>query len=137
MIVCRVSCSQRLICAGISDTTGPSLILLFFFLASYPEDAEKIHDELTSIDPQDLSTLSNLPHLNGVINESMRLLPAALSMGTRVTPPEGLHIEGTLFLETQRSQHLDTQYLDVSLRSFSFTSPTGSFVSFTTVLATP
>ncbi|OCL04252.1 cytochrome P450 [Glonium stellatum] len=31
---------------GGSDTTGPSLTLLWFFLARYPEHAEKIHQEL-------------------------------------------------------------------------------------------
>lgn len=77
-----------------SDTTGPSLMLLFFFLAKYPNEAEKIYEELTRIDPHDLNALANLPHLNGVINESMRLLPAALSMGTRMTPAEGLLVDG-------------------------------------------
>ena len=87
--------NQELIYASVSDTTGPSLILLFFFLASYPEHAEKIHVELTSVDLHDISALSALPHLNGVINESMRLFPAALTMGTRVTPKEGLYVEET------------------------------------------
>lgn len=69
-------------------------MLLFYFLAKYPDDAEKIYVELSRIDPHDLNALAALPHLNGVINESMRLLPAALSMGTRMTPAEGLHVDG-------------------------------------------
>lgn len=77
-----------------SDTIGSSLTLLFFFLVKYPEHAEKIYNELTHIEPHDVNALSALPHLNAVINESMRLLPVALSITTRVTPPEGLHIEG-------------------------------------------
>lgn len=92
----RCSNNQKLMRAHtVSDTTGPSLILLWFFLASYPEHAEKIYGELSSIDLHDPGALAILPHLNGVINESMRLLPAALTMGTRLTPPEGLHIDGT------------------------------------------
>jgi len=63
-------------------------------LAKYPEHAEKIYDELTRVDPHDVNALSALPHLNSVINESMRLLPVALTITTRVTPPEGIYIEG-------------------------------------------
>ncbi|GAP91120.2 putative cytochrome P450 [Rosellinia necatrix] len=80
---------------GGSDTTGPSLMILWYFLALYPEHAEKIREELRSIDTSDVDALSTLPHLNGFINESMRLLPAALTMGTRVTPSEGLVIGDT------------------------------------------
>ena len=79
-----------------SDTTGPSLILLWYLLARYPEHAAKIRQEIHAVDHEDPAALSALPHLNGVINESMRLLPAALTAGTRITPPEGLCIEGTL-----------------------------------------
>ena len=92
----RFSDSQKLTrVRSISDTTGPSLMLLWFFLASYPEHAEKIYGELSSIDTHDLGALAALPHFNGVINESMRLFPAALTTGSRLTPPEGLHIDGT------------------------------------------
>ena len=76
-----------------SDTFGPSIILLGYFLARHPEDAEKIHKELTSIDTHDITALSTLSHLNGVVNKSMRQLPAALSTGTRVTLAEYLYIE--------------------------------------------
>ncbi|KAI0969353.1 benzoate 4-monooxygenase cytochrome P450 [Xylaria arbuscula] len=85
---------------GGSDTTGPSLIILFYFLALYPEHAEKIREELRSVDTGDVNSLSALPRLNGFINESMRLLPAALTMGTRVTPPGGLII-GKTFIPGQ------------------------------------
>lgn len=47
------------------------------------------------VNRQDPTALATLPHLNGTINESMRLLPAILTFGSRVTPPEGLTIEGT------------------------------------------
>ncbi|CEJ59403.1 hypothetical protein PMG11_08028 [Penicillium brasilianum] len=80
---------------GGSDTTGPSLILLWYFMALYPEQAERVYQEVKDVDPSDINTLANLPCLNGFINESMRLIPAALTMGTRVTPPEGMTIDGT------------------------------------------
>ena len=47
------------------------------------------------MDAQDHVALAKLPHLNGTINESMRLLPAILTQSSRVTPPEGLTVEGT------------------------------------------
>ncbi|PYI09496.1 cytochrome P450 [Aspergillus sclerotiicarbonarius CBS 121057] len=86
--------TATLIVAG-SDTTAPALTHLFYFLARYPQHAEKIREEIVSVDAQDQVALSKLPHLNGTINESMRLLPAILTQSSRVTPPEGLTIEGT------------------------------------------
>lgn len=53
-----------------------------------------ISQELTSVDAQDVKAVAALPHLNGAINEAMRLLPAVLTFVTRVTPPEGLEVEG-------------------------------------------
>jgi Cytochrome P450 len=49
--------------------------------------------ELGDYQPSDLAELK---HLNGVINEALRLLPPG-SIGTFpvVTPPEGLIIDGT------------------------------------------
>lgn len=82
-----------LICS--SDTTGPTLILLWYCLAKYPEYAERIYGELAGVDVHDPSALANLPQLNGFIKESMRLYPAALTMGSRVTPPEGVWFEDT------------------------------------------
>ncbi|KAJ6008772.1 hypothetical protein N7522_003788 [Penicillium canescens] len=86
--------TATLVVAG-SDTTAPSLTLLFYFLARYPDHAEKIHEELQEINIEDPALLSTLPHLNGTINEAMRLLPAVLTFSSRVTPPEGLIIYGT------------------------------------------
>ncbi|KAJ5305867.1 cytochrome P450 [Penicillium antarcticum] len=77
-----------------SDTTAPSLTHLFYFLARYPNHAQKIHKELQEINIEEIALLSTLPHLNGTINEAMRLLPAVLTFSSRVTPPEGLMIDG-------------------------------------------
>ncbi|KAI9708526.1 MAG: hypothetical protein M1820_003988 [Bogoriella megaspora] len=70
---------------GGSDTTGPR---------KYQDRADKVYDELETLeDSQYPAALASLAHSNGVINESMRLIPAALSIGTRVTPPEGIHFQ--------------------------------------------
>ncbi|KAJ9260547.1 hypothetical protein DTO212C5_8476 [Paecilomyces variotii] len=86
--------TATLVVAG-SDTTAPSLSILFYFLARYPEHVEKINLEIMSVDHEDPNALAALPHLNGTINEAMRLLPAVLTFSSRVTPPEGITVENT------------------------------------------
>lgn len=39
--------------------------------------------------------IANLDHLNGIINETLRLHPAVPTLLQRKTPPEGITIEGT------------------------------------------
>ncbi|KAI0841415.1 benzoate 4-monooxygenase cytochrome P450 [Hypoxylon sp. FL0890] len=86
--------TATMIVAG-STTTAPSLIILLYFLARHPEHVAKIQQELERIDISDIRCLSNLQHLTATIHESMRLLPAALTSSSRVTPTEGLTFEGT------------------------------------------
>ncbi|KAL8794426.1 MAG: hypothetical protein Q9195_003013 [Heterodermia aff. obscurata] len=78
-----------------SETTAPTLTTLFYLLARHPNDVETIADELGSVNIEDVKALAGLPHLNGSINEAMRLLPAVLTFGTRVSPPDGMEVEGT------------------------------------------
>jgi len=78
-----------------SDTTAPTLTTIFYFLAKNPRDADIIFEELSQIDVQDSQAVASLPHLNGAINEAMRLLPAVLTFVTRMTPPEGMDVDGT------------------------------------------
>ncbi|KAH7311563.1 benzoate 4-monooxygenase cytochrome P450 [Stachybotrys elegans] len=79
-----------------SDTTAPSLTILLYHLARYPEQAAKVLKELSTVsDTADARVLATLPELQAFINESQRLLPAILSFGSRITPPEGLSLDGT------------------------------------------
>ncbi|TRX94216.1 hypothetical protein FHL15_004984 [Xylaria flabelliformis] len=80
-----------------TDTTASSLIIVLYFLARFPSHVEKIQEELRTVDIRDVRALTSLPHLTGTINESMRLLPVALTTnpGSRVTPAEGLTVDGT------------------------------------------
>ncbi|KAL9059751.1 MAG: hypothetical protein Q9162_001052 [Coniocarpon cinnabarinum] len=80
---------------GGSETNGTSLILLWFALAKYPEHMEKIYQELSGVDENDPVALATLPHLNGFMNEVMRLYPSALTGGNRQAPAEGLWIDET------------------------------------------
>ena len=78
-----------------SDTTNPALTAVSYFLAKNPKDAEKVYQELQGIDVTDSRVLANFPHLNGVINETLRLFPPVMTINTRVTPSQGLWFDDT------------------------------------------
>ncbi|KAL9134417.1 MAG: hypothetical protein Q9175_004399 [Cornicularia normoerica] len=78
-----------MIVAG-SDTTASTLVSLFYRLVQHPEHMQKVQKELdTAGDVEDLTILQKLPHLNGIINETLRLHPAVPTGGLRETPPGG------------------------------------------------
>lgn len=77
-----------------SDTVAPSLVFLFYELALHPDQAKKLHAELLPIDIYDRKALQALPHLNGFIQETLRLHPPVPSGGYRETPPEGITVAG-------------------------------------------
>ena len=62
-------------------------------LAKYPHHADQIYQELATCDTNDANALAALPHLDAVINETMRLLPAAMTGSNRMTSEHGLWIE--------------------------------------------
>ncbi|KAL8752225.1 MAG: hypothetical protein Q9184_005800 [Pyrenodesmia sp. 2 TL-2023] len=78
-----------------SDTTAPTLTFLFYLIARNPEDANKIYTELADVDPMDLNVVSTLPHLNGTINEAMRLYSVTPTTVSRQTPPQGVMLGDT------------------------------------------
>ncbi|CAG8953351.1 hypothetical protein HYFRA_00003562 [Hymenoscyphus fraxineus] len=86
--------ATTVIVAG-SDTTAPSFVSIFYCLAKYPLDAEKIYEEVKNVDTLDIATVTALPHLNGVINEAMRLYPVLPTGISRLTPPEGVMFGNT------------------------------------------
>ncbi|CAI6336558.1 unnamed protein product [Periconia digitata] len=87
--------SAAVIVAG-SDTVASTMTNLFYRLAACPEHADKIREEVASLPSVDDSRgLKGLEHMNGVINETLRLHPAVPTGGNRDTPPEGMSIAGT------------------------------------------
>ncbi|KAI1658885.1 cytochrome P450 monooxygenase-like protein [Daldinia decipiens] len=78
-----------------SDTSRAALIAAFWFLSEYPIHADKIRSELQVLNPYDIDALLTLPHLNGVINEVLRLVPPAMTGLARTTGPNGLVFDGT------------------------------------------
>jgi tryprostatin B 6-hydroxylase len=77
-----------------SDTTGPTLTMVFYQLAKHPEHQAKLYDELQRIDVTDPEALKSFRHLNAIIDETMRCHPAIMTGGNRDTPPEGMTIAG-------------------------------------------
>lgn len=84
----------RLIIVAGSDTTSACLTYLFYHLAQNPEEVKKLREELRPLTQGDWSDkdIKNAPHLNGAINESLRLHPPVPSGLERVTPKEGMHV---------------------------------------------
>ena len=78
------------------DAPFSVIVFLFYYLARSSAEVEKLRAELKGVknilSNQELQTL---PHLNGVINEALRLYPAVLSNALRSTPPEGILVGGT------------------------------------------
>ncbi|KAI1323412.1 benzoate 4-monooxygenase cytochrome P450 [Xylariaceae sp. FL0255] len=54
----------------------------------------KLNAKLDGVDCTDFRALSNLPHLTGTINESMRLLPSILSFSSKIVRLTGLNVNG-------------------------------------------
>ena len=68
-------------------------------LARHPEHIQKLREELAPYMPNPVADVShqeiaNLDHLNAIIYETLRLYPAVPTALPRLTPPEGIAIEG-------------------------------------------
>ena len=70
------------------------MVFLFYELACNPAQAEKLYAEVRDIDITDSKTLRDLPHLDGLINETLRIHPPVPSGGYRETPPQGITVAG-------------------------------------------
>ncbi|KAK5736331.1 hypothetical protein LTR17_007495 [Elasticomyces elasticus] len=71
-----------------------ALTYLFFYLAQDPSQVTKLREELRPLTEGDWSDkdIRHAPHLNGAINEALRLHPPVPSGLPRLTPPEGMRI---------------------------------------------
>jgi cytochrome P450 len=82
-----------------SDTTASTLTYIFHHLAKDTTQQDKLRRELMPLREQDgdflFKPLQTAGHLNGVINEALRLHPAVPSGVLRLTPPEGIKIGST------------------------------------------
>ncbi|KAK4503648.1 hypothetical protein PRZ48_004563 [Zasmidium cellare] len=89
----------RLIILAGSDTTSATLTYLFYRLAKEPGHIQKLREELRPLTQGEWSDkdISHAKHLNGVINETLRLHPAVPSGLMRKIVKEGAQI-GDVFL---------------------------------------
>lgn len=89
--------SRLLVVAG-SDTVAIVLTHIFFYLARDPTHIQKLREELEPLmrsdEPFNIRTVQNAKHLNGVINEALRLHPPTPSGGFRMTPSQGITVDG-------------------------------------------
>lgn len=89
----------RLIIVAGSDTVAVTLTHAFYHLAANPSQIETLRREIKQLWPADepfnARNFQNAEYLNGVINEALRMHPAVPSGVQRLTPPEGITIDGT------------------------------------------
>ena len=90
--------SRLLVVAG-SDTVAIVLTYIFYYLARDSVHIQKLREELEPLmqsdEPFTVRMVQNAKHLNGIINEALRLHPPTPSGGFRTTPPQGITVDGT------------------------------------------
>ncbi|KAL4925077.1 cytochrome P450 [Aspergillus undulatus] len=88
----------RLIVIAGSDTTSGALSAIIYELVKSPQHISKLRAELEPYASEGTeilhSEIAHLDHLNGVVNEALRLYPAVPSSLQRKTPPQGIVIDG-------------------------------------------
>ena len=89
----------RIIIVAGMDTTASTLTFLMYELCKNPSVQAKLRQEVQKVAGGrsflDVDDLNNVQYLDDVVNETLRLHPAASSGVQRETPPEGLNVNGT------------------------------------------
>jgi cytochrome P450 len=89
----------NLIFAG-TDTTGNTLTYLFWDLANHPEWQLRLREELKGAigneDNFEYKAVSELPVLDAVVQEILRIRPASPSGLQRLTPERGGLVDGVV-----------------------------------------
>ncbi|GJP97092.1 hypothetical protein AlacWU_09991 [Aspergillus niger] len=90
--------AQLVVLAG-GDTTATTLSAAVYQLVQHPEQVQRLRDEVSPYiaGPSHEvlhEKIANLPHLNAIINETLRLHPPAATALQRKTPPEGIIVDG-------------------------------------------
>jgi cytochrome P450 len=82
-----------------TDTTAITLAWAIHFLTKHPEYAKKLQEEIDAAIPDIRTNITHdmvrdLPYLNAVLNEALRIHPVASGDAQRVVPPGGAQICG-------------------------------------------
>ncbi|KAJ9294970.1 hypothetical protein DTO271G3_6532 [Paecilomyces variotii] len=88
----------RVIIVAGSDTTGATLANILYYLTVNPSVYERLQQQLDNLFPNASDSFTyeqvrNIPYVEAIINETLRLKPAVPSGQPRVTPPDGLLID--------------------------------------------
>ena len=110
--------SRVVIVAG-SETTATTLACVFYYLSKNPSVQKKLQSQLDSAlgsRPWSYEDVKTVTFIDDILNETLRLKPALASGGHRVTPPQGITVDGTfipgdtnVFVPTYRIQR-DPRY---------------------------
>lgn len=81
-----------------SETTASTLATVLFYLVKYPATLQKLQrllDDAMPGGPKEWSyeKVKTVTFINDIINETLRLRPALLTGGYRVTPAKGLQVD--------------------------------------------
>ncbi|GKT50770.1 pisatin demethylase [Colletotrichum spaethianum] len=85
-----------------SDTTGSSLSAVFYYLMKRPDCYQKLREEVDAVQPSQTKDFIfretlNMPYLQAVIKEALRVHPAFGTPLERVVPEGGATIAGRFF----------------------------------------
>ena len=70
------------------------MVFMVYCLAVYPEEAQKLDEEVEDVNVKDAKALSSVAYLSGFMNETMRMYTGTPTHIYRDTPPEGAYIGG-------------------------------------------
>ncbi|KAF4302301.1 putative benzoate 4-monooxygenase cytochrome P450 [Botryosphaeria dothidea] len=88
--------SRVVIIAG-SETTATTLTSILYFLAKHPAVYRKLQSHVDAAIPTPIDwtyeKVKSITYIDDIINETLRLKPALMTGGYRVTPPQGLQID--------------------------------------------
>lgn len=81
-----------------SDTTGATLANAFYYLATNPSVYKQLQRHLDTLFPDDRESFTyeqirDIPYVEAIMRETLRLKPAVPSGPPRVTPPGGLQVD--------------------------------------------
>ncbi|GME33891.1 Cytochrome P450 [Neofusicoccum parvum] len=92
---------SRALVTGGADTAASTMINALYYLATHPDAQAQLQRAVDDAMPDgefEYNKIKDVPLLEAVINETLRLKPPVLSGNPRQTPPEGLRIDDDLYL---------------------------------------